>query len=131
MNDSEMELSLRAGSDEPAVGSLESRRSPSGGSARRFTPLALKHPPRMYFRDAIGGGASLLGEFLIPIAQVVVPALGVVLVGWLQGRAGRKVRLKVGDVEVEARTPEEVEFLLQHVKEFQSKPTKAKDEGQP
>ena len=108
MNDSEMELSLRAGSDEPAVGSLESQVA-LRGSSQALHAAGIKASPRMYFRDAIGGGASLLGEFLIPIAQVVVPALGVVLVGWLQGRAGRKVRLKVGDVEVEARTPEEVE----------------------
>lgn len=31
---------------------------------------------------------------------------------WLKGRAGRKVRLKVGDIEVEASTQAEVDVLV-------------------
>jgi hypothetical protein len=34
--------------------------------------------------------------------------LGAAAVAWLQGRAGRRLRLTVGDVEVEARTPAEL-----------------------
>ncbi len=55
-----------------------------------------------------------------PLAEFVVktlgsPAIGIVtaaVTGWFAGRAGRKARIKIGEVEAEARTPEEVEDLL-------------------
>jgi hypothetical protein len=39
---------------------------------------------------------------------------------WIHARSGRKVRLTIGDVEAEARTPEEVESLLRIAKQFQA-----------
>lgn len=63
--------------------------------------------------DSVGASGGLMGEFVIPLAQVIGPVLGGAAVAWLQGRAGRKLRLKVGDIEVEARTPEEIEQLLE------------------
>jgi hypothetical protein len=75
------------------------------------------------------GAVPSVGDFLVPLAQVVVPALGVVLVGWLQGRAGRKVRVKFGDTEAEARTPEDLKRILELVEEHKAKvPSEAKDE---
>ena len=57
------------------------------------------------------------GHFSISVAEIapVVTALP----AWLAARNGRKVRLKIGKVEVEARSAEEVEKLLLRVKEFQ------------
>jgi hypothetical protein len=66
-------------------------------------------------------GAALVGDFMVPLAQVAVPALGGVLVGWLQGRAGRKVRAKVGDIEVEAATTDDVRRLLDLVTTYKTK----------
>lgn len=88
----------------------------------------MKVSPRVLVRKALGASSSSLGEFLIPVAQVAIPALGVVLVAWLQGRAGRKVRIKIGDVEAEARTAEEVETLLQRAQEFKAS-VERKDEA--
>lgn len=53
-----------------------------------------------------------MGEFLIPLGQIVGPFLGGIIVAWIQGRAGRKLRLKVGDIELEASTPKDLERLL-------------------
>lgn len=39
---------------------------------------------------------------------------------WLQAKFGRKVRLKIGDVEVEGRSTKEVEDLLERAKAFQA-----------
>jgi len=61
----------------------------------------------------------LLGEYAMPMAQVVVPAVTAALVAWITARGNRRVRIKIGSVEVDARTPEEVEQLLQRVKAFQ------------
>jgi hypothetical protein len=61
--------------------------------------------------------ALLTGSFSISITQVA-PVLAA-LAAWLAARNGRKVRLKIGDVEAEARTAKEVEKLLLRAKEFQ------------
>jgi hypothetical protein len=50
-----------------------------------------------------------------------------VLVAWLQGRAGRKVRLKFGDIEVEGRTSEDLKRLLELIDEHKAKPSSAAD----
>jgi len=69
----------------------------------------------VYFAfDAADGGGGLVGEYIIPLAQAIGPTLGVVLVAWLQGRSGRKVRLRVKDVEVEAQTEDEVRTLIKN-----------------
>lgn len=57
--------------------------------------------------------APYLGDFAIklinsPIVGVLVGAVG----AWLHARAGRKVRLKIGEIEAEAQTMEQVERLL-------------------
>ena len=54
-------------------------------------------------------------EYLDPSAIGIVTAA---VTGWFAGRAGRKARLKFGDVEAEARTPEEVEQLLRSAATF-------------
>ncbi|WP_322034624.1 hypothetical protein [Burkholderia sp. BCC1970] len=59
-------------------------------------------------------------EFAKVIVPLLGPALGAAVAGWFQGRTGRKLRLKVGDVEVEARTPEEVEQLLKQAQALQT-----------
>ena len=64
-----------------------------------------------------------LPEFTVSLAQTVGPALlgavGVALGAWLKGRYGRKARVKIGDVEAEAQTIEEVGALLVKIQEFQ------------
>lgn len=64
--------------------------------------------------------APYLGDFFIkllnsPITGVVVGAVAT----WLHARAGRKVRLKIGDIEAEAQTVKEVEKLLARAQEMQ------------
>lgn len=66
--------------------------------------------------DAHGYGlAEFAIEYLGPSAIGIVTAA---VTGWFAGRAGRKARLKFGDVEAEARTPEEVEQLLRSAATF-------------
>lgn len=57
----------------------------------------------------MAGGPFLSGEFVLKVADKIGPPLIAGVAGWLHGRAGRKVRLKVGDIEAEAPTIEEVE----------------------
>jgi hypothetical protein len=80
--------------------------------------------PVVFTLDSVGAsggvGGGLVGEFVMPLAQVIGPVLGGAAVAWLQARAGRKLRLKVGDLEVEARTPAEIEQLLQQAQALQA-----------
>jgi hypothetical protein len=69
---------------------------------------------------------DILTEFVIPLAQVVAPTLGVVLVAWLRDQSGRRVRLKCSGVEAEARTAAEVEGLLKRAAEFRDGQTRAR-----
>ena len=69
-----------------------------------------------------------LGQFLITLGPTVIVAVAAVARAWVQARHGRKVRLKFGDVEAEARSPEEIEGLLKHLVEFRaSKQHETKD----
>ena len=67
--------------------------------------------------DAVGG---YTGEIAV-LAQTLGPVLTGVLGAWLQSKAGRKVRLKDGDIEVEAGTVEEVEKLFDMAAEQRAK----------
>jgi hypothetical protein len=51
------------------------------------------------------------GRFVIKRLQTPGP-VGGILGAWLQAKSGRKVCLKVGEIEAEAHTAEEVEKLL-------------------
>lgn len=51
-------------------------------------------------------------EFAKIVGPIVGSAIAAAVTTWLQGRAGRKIRLKVGDVEIEASNPEDFERLL-------------------
>ena len=65
--------------------------------------------------------APYLGDFIIKLAGQVGPPLIAGIVGWLHGRSGRKVRLKVGEIEVEAPTMKEVERLVSLIPEIQQR----------
>ena len=49
---------------------------------------------------------------MVPFTSVAGSTLGAAASAWLQGRAGRRLRLKMGDVEVEATSTAELYGLL-------------------
>ncbi len=78
--------------------------------------------------DSVDAHGYPLAEFAIQ--HLGLPAIGIVtaaVTGWFAGRAGRKARLKFGDVEAEARTPEEVEQLLKSAAAFRAQVATKKD----
>lgn len=64
--------------------------------------------------DAVGGAT---GEFLA-LAKILGPAAIAGLSGWLAGRNGRKVKIKVGDVEAEANSVKELDEVLKRVEKI-------------
>ena len=55
------------------------------------------------------------------LAQTAVPVIVAAVSGWFAGRVGRRARVKFGDIEAEAPTPEQVERLLRLAVEYQEK----------
>jgi len=63
--------------------------------------------------DSVDTPGYPLPEFVLTVIPAVVGAVGAVCGAWVQARYGRKVRLKIGDVEAEGRTVDEINILLQ------------------
>jgi hypothetical protein len=65
------------------------------------------------------------GRFVIKLLQTAGPVgLAGIMGVWLQAKSGRKVRLKVGKIEAEAQTAEEVGKLLKRTEKIlQTQPT--------
>jgi hypothetical protein len=62
------------------------------------------------------------GEFVIEIVKTLGSlGLGGIIGAWIQAKHGRKVRVKVGEIEAEASTTEEVEKLLVRAQEIQQR----------
>jgi hypothetical protein len=80
--------------------------------------------------DSVDAHGYPLPEFLLAIKSLATPAVLSALAGatgmWVQAKLGRKVRLKVGEVEAEGRSVDEVEELLAVALKFQ-KEQDAKD----
>ena len=55
---------------------------------------------------------------MIAVFAPYIAAIAGVVGAWLHAKYGRKARLKIGDVEAEAQTVEEVERLLAHALEI-------------
>lgn len=62
--------------------------------------------------DGVSGGGGLVGEFVLGSAQAVGPAIGAAMDAWFRGRAGRKLSLKVDDINIEARSVVELQIML-------------------
>lgn len=86
---------------------------------RLLKEAGLKVSSGAYVRKSLDYGTLLTGEFGLIVGGTTLAATA--LKAWITGRMGRKVRIKVGDVEVEAATLKEVEAALEKAKALQSK----------
>ena len=62
--------------------------------------------------DAAGAEGYSIGQYVISVAQIDGPIVCVSVGAWIQGRAGRKVRLKVGEIELEAYSRADMDVLV-------------------
>ncbi len=80
------------------------------------TTISINDKAHLELRPFMRGG-GVIGSFFAAIG----PALGTALGAWLHARYGRKVRLKIGEIEAKAQTPEEVEKLIAQAHEIQQR----------
>lgn len=94
-----------------------------------FRTADIEAETRTMALDSAESFGGQIGEFAIPITKYGVPALSGIIVGWLKGRAGRKVKVEFfadgGPKKIEAPTADEVISMLEVVRrEARRKPKK-------
>lgn len=75
--------------------------------------------------DSVDAHGYPLGEFIASLKSFGGPAITAAAAAagaWAQARYGRKVRLKIGELEAEGRSVEEVEKLLKAAADYQKPP---------
>ena len=112
MSDSELiTLILTAAPNDPAVRDPEYQRGLSTVSGALRDAGILYSQRNMTF-DAVGAEGYAIGQYVISVAQIAGPIVGVAVGAWIQGRAGRKVRLKFGEIELEAYSQADMDLLV-------------------
>lgn len=124
MAEAKLELSLEASAEEPPIGDPTRQAELKEASRVLKAESGVSVMEMMTLRKAVGAGSEHLGQFLVVAGPAVAAAISAVSAAWLQGRFGRKARLKVGDIEAEARTLEEVEKLVKLAEESQARSAK-------
>ena len=76
--------------------------------------------PGYYMQESAGdfSGLTTLAGVFTAHAKDIGSILMTPLVAWLHGRYGRKVKLRIGDMEIEANNAKEVQELLEKAQAF-------------
>jgi hypothetical protein len=90
---------------------LHSLRSNGIGVSARYDSL-----------DGVNRGSGLSGTFVVTILSLG-PVFGALFGAWLDSRYGRRAKLRVGDIEAEARSAKE---LIKLAKSYQKRSRSAK-----
>lgn len=81
-------------------------------------------------RAADAAPAINLGQITSALGPAAITGLTAAAATWLQGRAGRKVKVKIGSVEAEGATIEEVRQLLELAAEVQARAPVQEQDGE-
>jgi hypothetical protein len=117
-----LQVAFLAGADDPDYKDNDYQHE-LHGIQEKLKLLGNKVHARANFQKAASGGSWLTGEFLMQLSALGTP-LGTLFGVWLNAKLGRKVRVKVGDIEVEAGTLKEVEHLLERAREIKAEADK-------
>lgn len=76
-----------------------------------------------YERKSMGGiVAGPLPDLLGVLAPAAIGGAAAIAVGWLNSRSGRKVKVKMGDLEAEAGSAAELEEVIRLAQRYRGKP---------
>ena len=111
MNEPEDELTLTPAQGEDLYG--PELQGVLGAMLHDLQAQGVRPSSRMFCQDSADtGGMWFLGQYGFEAAKIAIPAFAGIVGGYLTACAGRKVKLKIGDTEVEAHSVAEVEKLL-------------------
>lgn len=82
-----------------------------------FSRVTKPTTQRAMAMDSIDATGWPLGEYAFKLAGIMIPTITAGVVAYISGRAGRKVKIKFADIEIEASSIEQVEAALQLVEE--------------
>ena len=91
------------GSPDDAGGSITKFHEALAVVTRDLGDAGIMYSQRRMNSDGIGVSGYALGLLTIPLVQFAGPAASNVLVAWITSKRGRKLKLKVGDIEVEGK----------------------------
>lgn len=111
----EIMIMLKRSPDDPAQFSREYQET-IGNVLAALRVDGVETKPRIFTMDAVGSVGGYTGEF-IAMANALGPATIAALSGWLAGRNGRKVRIKVEGIEVEANSMKQLDEALRRVEQ--------------
>lgn len=119
MSDAHVRISLLPGTEDPQITDrdyqIELQQFAQSLEEAGVSVISRKYMPEMKPGVLYMALSGFLGEYGLPLAQVGIPAIGSASGVWIGARGNRRVRVKIGDIEVEARTSEEVKHLLQEL----------------
>jgi hypothetical protein len=112
MNTEKIGIELVAAEADPPLRSNEYQTGlQEVASALRATGAGVSF--RVFMQEAVDAQSFLLGGFTVENLKNAGLVLGPIIGAWLQAHYGRRVRLKVGDIEAEARNVAELGQLLE------------------
>lgn len=86
-----------------------------------FSRVAKPTSQRAFAMDAIDAVGGPLGEYAFKLAGILIPTVTAAVVAYISGRAGRKVKIKFADIEIEASSIEQVDAALKLIEERQER----------
>ncbi len=117
MTTNQVEVRLIRAPDDPEINAPAYQKDLSAFSSV-LRERGIKYTQRGMAFDSAAGGGFALGQYAIPIATAALTAISAACVAWFNGRSRRKVRIKIGDVEAEASTINEIDALLKRAADF-------------
>lgn len=83
----------------------------------KVSPAMNAKSQRGFAMDGIESLGGPLAEFMFEHGEALIAALGGAAAAWLNARPGRKLKVKFKDVEIEANNLEEVNTLIDRLKD--------------
>src|ERR1700737_5072127 len=83
--------------------------------SKALNATGVDYPQRGMAFDSVEAQGYPLGEYVVQLGPIAVAAISGPITAWLAAKLGRKVRIKFGDVEAEARNVDELRKLLELV----------------
>jgi len=122
MQTAHVHLFLLQASEEPRITSAPAQ-AEFGKLRAYLRSRGIPASTSMFYRHDDPNAGGFAGEYVVQLAHAIKPTMETFLVAWLQTRSGRKVRLRVGDAELEAASVEEAQTFLRHVLQLRQAPS--------